>query len=121
MTDIWMCPRRAEIGGMASMANLPDHDEWRSNRTCSYCGSMHPDEVMLRLEAQNVTVGSTDKSYKIYLHNDGGDPMPQPGKFYFQHFSEEQRLRFISLLNERKVKFRGGFGFTVLPYFIQKA
>lgn len=39
-------------------------------------------------------------------------------KFYFQHLSGAQRTRFIELLNEGKLKFEGGYGFYVLPYFI---
>lgn len=116
-TNIWLCPRRDELGD-TSMFKLPPCDEWWANRTCSHCGSMNPDDLMLRLEAGNVTIGTTDKNYKIYVHNDGGEPVPV--KFYFQHFSEEQRTRFIELLNERKIKFSGGLGFYVFPYFLKK-
>jgi len=42
-------------------------------------------------------------------------------KFYFQHLSEGQRTRFIELLNDKKIKFPGGIGFYVLPFFISKS
>ncbi len=39
-------------------------------------------------------------------------------KFYFQHLNDEQKKRFIELLNDKKIKFQGG-GFYVMPYFCQ--
>lgn len=115
---------------------------WRSDETCSYCGSVHPDVVMERLEAGTVLLGSTSKDYKVYLHSPEGTPLfrqsfrgdGDPGgtdpskwvwttretrdaKFYFMHFSEQQMRRFIELYNEKRIKFEGGLGFTRLPYF----
>jgi hypothetical protein len=40
------------------------------------------------------------------------------GKFYFQHLSQEQRTRFIELLNARKLTLGYPGGFYILPYFI---
>ncbi|MDE2100447.1 MAG: hypothetical protein KGL39_24560 [Patescibacteria group bacterium] len=115
----------------------PDH-------TCDYCGSMHPEDLLARIEAGTVFIGATDKNYKIYVTNDGGAPFKQTyrncprdakctgpddcthwvtrerddSKFYFQHFTElSQRQRFIDLYNSHKMKFRGG-DFYVLPYFV---
>jgi hypothetical protein len=44
-------------------------DEWREERgyrSCSFCGSLHPDEFMQALEA-GAEVGPTDKPYKAYI------------------------------------------------------
>lgn len=41
-------------------------------------------------------------------------------KFYFQHLSEDQKNRFIELFNDKKIKFQGGIGFYVLPYFTRR-
>lgn len=95
MADQHLCPRRAE-NPMGAAARLPDHDTWTKRagqRTCSYCGSMHPDDFLDQWEAGG-TVGPTDKDYKAYFDADGVH-----SKFYFQHLDEEQRHRFIDLYN----------------------
>ena len=69
MTD-HQCPRRAENPGHQS---LSDHDTWREDNTCSYCGSLNPDVFMARLEAGDVELIPTDKNYKVYVYNDGGE------------------------------------------------
>ncbi len=61
-----ICPRRGEA---PPMAKLPEGDTWMMRhglRRCSYCGSMHPDDVMAALKAGR-KIGPTDKSYKAYL------------------------------------------------------
>lgn len=63
------CPRRDEVGGQ-----FPGADEWRDNDTCSYCGSLSPDVLMAGLEAKQLTLDPTDKTYKIYVHG-----IPNPG------------------------------------------
>jgi len=113
---------------------------------CGKCGSFNPDTLMERLEAGTVEVGPTDKSYKIYLRNNGGVEFKQSyracppdssctgpedcthwvtketsmDKFYFQHFSEEQQTRFIELLNEKKLKIGMPGYFYVHPFFLYK-
>jgi hypothetical protein len=111
---------------------------------------------MARLEVGDIKLGSTDKNYKVYVENAGGEQFKQSyrncpndkemigaagnkymtwscegpetcthwvtreigtTKFYFQHLSLPQQDRFIELLNEKKVKFQGGIGFYVLPFF----
>lgn len=143
------CPRRIESGlSSAVFKHLDKEDHYRDDNTCSFCGSLNPDALIERLEAGNVELGPTDKNYKVYVHNAGGEVFKQtyrdchtqgvkdcPGpkecthwvtrpmevtKFYFQHFSEEQRHRFIELLNEKKVKIGYPGRFYVLPFFIQR-
>lgn len=41
-------------------------------------------------------------------------------KFYFPHFSEAACRVFIQLYNERKLRFEGGRGFYVFPYFMRR-
>lgn len=62
------CPRRIE-----GPFKLPNEDSWRKDDTCSYCGSLNPDTLMLRLESGDVELTPTDKSYKVYVDNLGGD------------------------------------------------
>lgn len=142
------CPRRTE--SVLAMINAPGFegpDEYDpSDNTCSYCGSLEPTAFMARLEAGNVTLTPTDKNYKVYIRNDGGEvfkqtyrdcPRGEPDhgpkecshwitrdttetKFYFQHLSAEQRHRFIELLNTNKIKLNVPGYFYVLPFFCQR-
>jgi hypothetical protein len=70
MTE-FMCPRRSE----GSFTKGPDH--WREDNTCSYCGSLNPDAFMERVEMGDVTLGATDKNYKVYITNNGGASFKQ--------------------------------------------
>lgn len=142
MTKNFYCPRGP---GPESPFKPPFNGaaEWDAGGTCSYCGSLHPDELMRRLEAGDVEIDATDKNYKIYVSNVGGTPFNQRwrncpsgatctgpddcthwesrekqwAKFYFAHLSAEQRTRFIDIYNAGKMKMQGGQGFHVLPYF----
>jgi hypothetical protein len=42
------------------------------------------------------------------------------GKFYFQHFTEEEKHKFIDLVNQRKINIGYPGHFYVLPYFMVK-
>lgn len=81
-------------------------DRWQKfkridNRVCSYCGSLHPDD-MFRLvkecaEATHdapyrsvVEVSFSDKSYKIYVHQPGVRNAHEGGiKFYTHHLPRD--------------------------------
>ncbi len=67
------CPRRAEGPNFLG----DSEDKYRADDTCSYCGSLNPDNFMARLEAGDIEVGPTDKSYKVYIKNIGGAPLKQ--------------------------------------------
>lgn len=136
------CPRAIEDG--RGDLPVPDYARHKRDGTCWYCGSWSADDLMARLEAGTVEIVPTDKNYKIYLVNTGGEPFKQsfrdcpegsnctgPGdcghwvtrgrtqtKFYFQHLSEAQKTRLVELLNEKRVKFVDNEPFYVLPYFI---
>lgn len=140
------CPRAIEDGRLGWNENVPPEFvvSPQEDGTCTYCGSWDAADMMARLEAGTLLLGATDKNYKVYLKNDGGAPFKQsfrncppgstckgPGdcahyvtretertKFYFQHLSKEQMLRFIELLNEGKLRFDGDIGFYVRPFFI---
>lgn len=128
------CPRGMEIGAARRAV-------WLTDDTCSYCGSIHPIDFMARLEAGTMKLEPTDKDYKVYVVNDGGEDFKQtyredgsPGgndpskwnwttrsqsraKFYFQHLSQDQRRRFVELLNENKLKLDIPGHFYRLPFF----
>jgi hypothetical protein len=71
-----LCPRRAENPMADRMFPGPDKWDMRDGvRCCSYCGSMHPEDVFLAI-AEKVEFGPTDKSYKVYVDL----PNPNAGK-----------------------------------------
>lgn len=98
---------------------------------------------MARLEAGDVRLDPTDKDYKVYVVNEGGakflqrartDSKPFAGwdspehdwvtserdeaKFHFQHLSQDQKRRFVELLNGKKIRIGEPGRFYRLPYFI---
>lgn len=51
-------------------------NDWRTRdgyRACNYCGSMHPDDLFVAIEAGAMITG-TDKNYKIYVDAPSRDP-----------------------------------------------
>lgn len=97
------CPRQD-----MSWIGAEHHHSWRPDGTCSFCGSISPDDLFAAIEAGE-EITPTDKPYKIYV---GGSR-----KFYFQHLSHDEQDRFIDLYNARSVKMAYPGYFYVLPYF----
>ena len=102
------CPRRGELGVMSQAT-----DKWRDDKTCSYCGSLHPDEFFRLVEAGE-EVTPTDKNYKAYV---SGSTSPS-GKFYFQHLNEQEKQKFVDLLNQKKMKLQHPGYFYARPFFV---
>ena len=77
-----------------SFANAPAEADGVPLRSCSFCGSIHPEDF-LALAEKGYAVGPTDKNYKVYL----GSPHTGQdiGKFYTVHLSPEQGDRFRAL------------------------
>jgi len=139
-----ICPRRAE-NPVPGNEPGPGGD-LGPDGCCGYCGSLDGDAFMARVEAGDVTLDPSDKNYKVYVHNTGGDPFKQTyrtdtkpfagsgspehdwvtretqeAKFYFQHLSEGQRIRFVELLNTKALRFTDPPGrFYRLPFFISQ-
>jgi hypothetical protein len=86
-----------------------DLDSWRPDGTCSYCGSISPDELFTSIEA-NEKIVPTDKSYKIYVGSER--------KFYFTHLSEKEMQRFIDLFNSKKMNIGVPGYFYQMPFFM---
>lgn len=116
MSEPMQCPRRRE----GVPAGAPDHDHWlvreKGRRTCSYCGSLHPDDFMELVRA-GVEIGPTDKSYKMYVE---GPEAGRIGKFYTQHLSPVQGREFWNLTVERRVTF-GYPGYLYTPIYLPGA
>lgn len=114
------CPRRTgpesdAFGGWDRETSL---DKWHvthnsratAQRTCSFCGSLHPDDFMEQVRS-GVEIGPTDKSYKAYVGGSGG------AKFYYQHLSVDQRQEFVRLLNDGTMHVGYPGHFYRLPFF----
>ena len=111
------CPRMEEFP--SPPFKRPSESEWRENGTCNYCGSMSPEQVFESIE-KGATVIPTDKDYKIYIEGVNFPGLTGMCKFYFQHFSRENKIKFIRLVSEGSVKFPSSGGFVVLPFFMSR-
>lgn len=111
-TKTIMCPRRL----MTSLfpGAFPETDYIREDGTCSFCGSLDPDVFMDVLTLHNVSLGPTDKPYKVYVTLPGG----KFHKFYFQHLSAEQMVDFVELYNDNQVKLTSNF--RPMPFFMKE-
>ena len=122
------CPRRAEVQrDVVVDADTYDLRTFNQHAVlgCSYCGSMDPDVVMEGLRTGGLTLGPTDKGYKVYIHEPDasneygtGDTI---GKFYFQHTTLIQRLEFIRLHNAGTLKIGYPGHFYSPPFFTRRA
>lgn len=95
------CGRRGEswIGQSATFGgDKPLPDSWDigpdGNRTCSYCGSIHADDLMVicrkTLEDERYGIEGTDKSYKVYVRQPGVRNASEGAiKFYMAHAPAE--------------------------------
>jgi hypothetical protein len=118
-------------------------DHWLPDDSCSYCGSLNEAILMARLDAGDVELIPSDKSYKTYVRNVGGAGFRQSyrdcprdsedhgpdacshwvtretseTKFYFQHLSREQKIHFVELLNAKRIHLAYPGHFYVLPFF----
>lgn len=112
--------------GSRGSVDLTLPDRWHigsdGNRTCSYCGSMHPEDLMeiCRKTMINADYGveSTTKSYKVYVRQPGVRNAAEGAiKFYMWHAAakptrEDQELfstavhlthkRFMEAMNARR-------------------
>lgn len=107
-----VCP----LAPSSPVFNVGRTSTWRGDRSCSYCGSLHPDDFMAAIDA-GATLVPTDKCYKVYLRTDGAAQR----KFYFEHLDETQRERFFDRLNLGQLTLATPGYFYVLPFFIGRA
>ena len=113
------CPRREE--SPLTSSRFPGADHWQKfksngNRVCSYCGSLHPDDMfeLVRLSANApedaayrsvVEIEPTDKGYKIYVHQPGVRNASEGGiKFYTQHLPRDENGKML-VSDERQAEY----------------
>jgi len=81
------CPARIQQGRKPEGIDLPDRwdkDQF-GTRTCSYCGSVHPDDVLELIKEKGLGIQEkTTKNYKVYINAGTG----RYYKFYSYHWDE---------------------------------
>lgn len=115
------CPRRVTEFG--PWPKDPGLDRWETRmtgapRTCSFCGSMHPDDAMELIEA-GAEVTPTDSEFEAYVEvplQHRGNPIL--GKLMFKHFSLGHQDRLIAAMNADEVNFAHPGHFEVPPFFM---
>jgi len=83
-----------------------------AEKSCSFCGSLHPDTFMEWIDA-GAEVGPTDKNYKAYIRGPQGE-----AKFYYLHLDTTQRRQFVNLYNDGTMKIGYPHTFHVNPFFM---
>lgn len=104
------CPRRmTELGPWHRTQGNDTWGERDGKLRCSFCGSLHPDDVIARLTAGE-QAGPTDKNYKVYVGNHD--------KAYFQHFDKAHMEAFLALYNAQAMNVGMPGHFYKLPFFM---
>lgn len=106
-TERHWCPRRSEGGPGRSIAKDGDHwDKFPDGkRTCSYCGSLHPDDMLQLMEEHGLScIDPSDKRYKWYLSSPvrAVNASLGPIKYYRMHDTPELVSKLSELLEEEK-------------------
>lgn len=84
-------------------------DHWKvfpnGDRTCSFCGSLHPDDVIKKIKEHGFgVIGGTTKSYKLYVGANSAISTNDPHgrKYYRQHDTDEFIVQWNKLLRESR-------------------
>lgn len=110
------CGRRYDM--FAFQGNVRGADYWEKDETCSYCGSISPEEFWRRAAAGR-QLTPTDKNYKVYV---AGETLHK-SKFYFQHFTADDQQKFVRVLRgEEPFQFEFAYPghFYQLPFFVSR-
>lgn len=101
-----VCGRRFDGLAVADWPRHPERDDrWapagaQAALVCSYCGSLHPEILLARLQLGYRLAGS-DKPYKWYLQ----DPDDRTvGKFYTTHLNRLQAEDILRQLGDDRIR-----------------
>jgi hypothetical protein len=107
--DHQRCGRRGGMPDFDGKGSQAKPDTWGygpdGNRTCSYCGSIHPDDLMkicrLALKDERYSIDGTTKSYKVYVRQPGVQNASEGAiKFYMHHAPAEPSAEDQALFSE---------------------
>ena len=110
------CPRQLSEATLEVQRRY--ESKWRRDGTCNYCGSLNADALFKAVKA-GAEIIPTDKNYKIYIRGETAPDVHGTCKFYFQHFTQDERKKFIDLLNENRIILGYPHYFYVPPFFIK--
>lgn len=100
------CGRRQDL--FAYQGQVKNEDTWdliNGDRICSYCGSMHPDEVLAIAMETPGAIERSDKGYKWYINRPNRPNASFGGiKYYRQHDTPEFVAAWNRMIDERKAK-----------------
>lgn len=99
-----LCPEHYQLPSVFTKSiddksSKPDYWKTLSNgdRVCSYCGSLHPDDVLkIVKEFGSSVIGKTDKSYKWYINRPNVTNALEGGIKYYRCYDTQE---FIDELN----------------------
>lgn len=115
------CGRRGESIFGRQDGPFPGPDHWQKfktngNRVCSYCGSLHPDDMFALVKASAnapedaeygsvVEIEPSDKSYKIYVNQPGVRNAMEGGiKFYTPHLPRDAEGK-LAVTDEQQAEY----------------
>lgn len=87
-----LCPRRSE--SPFSPSDMDSWDKIGEDRVCSYCGSLHPEDLNKLIKEQGIKIlERSSKGYKFYIHRSNIKNAGQGAiKFYAQHWRHYPEL-----------------------------
>ena len=109
------CPRRDETPLADKAFPWEDSFSWQIG-TCDYCGGLSPAKLFEAI-LEGAEIVPTDKNYKIYVQS----PRHPYVKFYFQHMTPAEQMKFVDLLNAGKINIAEPGFFSTLPFFCEAA
>jgi hypothetical protein len=128
------CPRRSE--NPLSATAFPGPDRWQrfksnGNRVCSYCGSLHPEDMFALVKqaaerpetdshGDGIEIEPSDKRYKVYVHQPGVRNASEGGiKFYMMHLpragdgslavTDQHQAEFVEAVRRSRARFEARF------------
>ncbi len=110
------CPRRMEM--LAPHTQQRGHkDQWLKvgeDRVCSYCRSMHPEDlraVLPSVDGEEVHLAVSDRRHKVYVRRPGIKNASEGAiKFYLAHGPPNADTGFWDQLNEKVQLCKRKFG-----------
>ena len=110
--------KRYTLGNEHLIHEHPTNFHWHHNRTCSHCGSISPDFFFEALAA-GCELAPADKSYKVVIHHHDHFHIPVDHNYFiYQHFSKEEKLKFVEMMNIDELDISDPGHFYVNPFFV---
>lgn len=98
-----LCPRRSEGGPGPQLSTDDKWEKLGGDRVCSYCGSLHPDDMLARMKEKGLAaIDPSNKGYKWYLKDGAMNARLGAIKYYRMHDTPELVAEVKRLVDEYK-------------------